>query len=104
MGEFAACDAYTIAGRPVGGEFIVAAAQILHERVPGRDGAQRTGRSPPAYRTEPGCKPTVIGVRGWLEHGPRPARPHSPAAPAQPRSKSPAPTRPDTACPEAATA
>jgi hypothetical protein len=35
--------------RPVPGEFIVAAAQILQQRVPGCDGAQRAGHCQPAH-------------------------------------------------------
>jgi hypothetical protein len=35
--EFVERDADTIAGRLVGGELVVAAAQVLHERVPSRD-------------------------------------------------------------------
>jgi hypothetical protein len=36
-GEFSESDADTMMGRYVNGEFVVAAAQVLYERVPARD-------------------------------------------------------------------
>ena len=41
VGEFGEGDADTIVERQVDGEFVVAAAQVLHEGVPGRDRTRR---------------------------------------------------------------
>ena len=48
----------------VGGEFVVAAAQVLHECVPGRDDAQRGDRFQSTHRAKPGFEPTVVGFHG----------------------------------------
>jgi hypothetical protein len=39
----------------------MAAAQVLHECVPGRDDAQRGDRFQPAHRAKPRFEPTVVG-------------------------------------------
>ena len=61
--------------RQVGGEFVVSAAQVLDERVPSHDGAQRADRLQSAHRPQPAFEPTVIGVydviRVMLEDMPR---------------------------------
>ena len=44
-----------------GGEFVMAAAQVLYECVPGRDDAQRGDRFQPAHRAKPRFEPTVVG-------------------------------------------
>ena len=55
----------------VDGDLVVAAAQILHERVTGRDGTQRPQGLQSAHRPQPSLEPTVVGfhrvVRVLLE-------------------------------------
>ena len=51
----------SVAGGDVGGEFIVAAAQVLHERVPGGDDPRGPVAFQSAHRPEPGFQPSVIG-------------------------------------------
>jgi hypothetical protein len=61
IGELVECCAGPVAGRDVGGEFIVAAAQVLHERVPGRDDPRGPVALQAAHRPEPCFKPSVVG-------------------------------------------
>jgi hypothetical protein len=46
----------------VGGEFIVAAAQILDERVPGGDDPCGPAAFQAARRPQPGLQPSMIGL------------------------------------------
>ena len=51
-----------MAGRDAGGELVMAAAEVLDERVPGGDD---TGRAEPfetAHRPQPQFQPSVIGL------------------------------------------
>ena len=45
----------------VGGDLVVAAAQVLHEGLPGGDGARRRETFESAHRPQPGFKSTVVG-------------------------------------------
>ena len=47
--------------RGVGGEFVVAAAEVLHEGVAGGDPRGRAEPFQPAHRPQPGLQPAVIG-------------------------------------------
>ena len=47
-------------GGHVDGDLVVAAAQVLHERVPGRDRAQRADRLQSAHRPQSRLEPAVI--------------------------------------------
>ena len=51
-----------VAGGGIGGEFVVAAVQILDERVPGGENARGAAAFQAAHRPEPGCQPAVIGL------------------------------------------
>ena len=59
-------------GGPFGGEFVVATAQVLHERVPGRDNTQRSDSSSSRASAAVGLEPAVISfysvVRILLEY------------------------------------
>jgi hypothetical protein len=46
--------------RELGREFVVPAAQVLHERVPGRDNAQRSDRLHTAHLPQLGLESAVI--------------------------------------------
>ena len=46
----------------VSGDFVVTAAQILYERMAGRDRAQRADRLQPAHRPQPCLEPAVISL------------------------------------------
>ena len=58
--EFSERGADAIVDGQVGDEFVVAAAQVLHESVSGGDGTQRTDRFQSAHRSQPGFQPAVI--------------------------------------------
>jgi hypothetical protein len=59
--ELVECCAGPMAGRDVGGEFIVAAAQILNERVPSGEDPRGPVALQAAHRPEPCFQPSVIG-------------------------------------------
>ena len=48
--------------RGVGGEFVVAAAKVLHERVPSGDSCGRAEAFESAHRPQPSFQPAVIGL------------------------------------------
>ena len=54
--------AKSVAGGGVGGEFIVAAAEVLDERVPGGDDPYGPVTFQAAHRPQPGLQPAVIGL------------------------------------------
>ena len=60
--EFVERDPDSIMDGDVGGEFVVAAAKVLHERVPGRDGAQRADRLQAAHRPKPRLESSMVGL------------------------------------------
>ncbi|MDT4964362.1 MAG: hypothetical protein QOF87_4009 [Pseudonocardiales bacterium] len=64
--EFGDRDTNSIMCGQFGGEFVVATAQVLHERVPGRDGAQRSDRLHPAHRPQPGLESPVISLHSVI--------------------------------------
>jgi hypothetical protein len=76
--ELAEGDPDTIAGRLFGDEFVVTAAQVLNERMAGRDRACRAHPLESAHRTQPRFEPTMISLDGVvgipLNHVPRPGR------------------------------
>jgi hypothetical protein len=45
-------------------EFVVAAAQVLDERMPGANHSGRVEPFEPTHRSEPGLEPTMIGFDG----------------------------------------
>jgi hypothetical protein len=49
-----------VAGGDIGGEFVVAAVQILDERVPGGENTRGAVAFQAAHRPEPGFQPAVI--------------------------------------------
>src|SRR6266851_1818923 len=60
-GELVEGVADPVAGGDVGGEFVVAAAQILDEGVPGGDDPRGAVAFQAAHRPEPGLQPAMIG-------------------------------------------
>jgi hypothetical protein len=60
--EFGERAADAVKGGHIGGEFIVAASQVLHESVSRRNDAQRGDRLQPSHRAQPGLEPTVISL------------------------------------------
>jgi hypothetical protein len=66
MIELSERDMHTIVDGVVGDDFVVAAAQVLHERAPGCDYAQRVGRLHPARRPQPGFESAVIGFHSVI--------------------------------------
>src|SRR4051812_9080298 len=60
-GEFVERDADPVVYRDVGSQFVVAAAQVLHECVPGRDGACGGQSFESAHRPQPRLEPAMIG-------------------------------------------
>jgi hypothetical protein len=73
--EFSERGADAIVDGEVGGEFALAAAQVLHESVSSGDGRQRADRFQSAHRSQPGFQPAVISFDGvvgvLLEYVPR---------------------------------
>jgi hypothetical protein len=63
-GELVECCAGPVAGGDVGGEFVVAAAEVLHERVTGGDDPRGAVAFRAAHRPEPGLQPAVICLDG----------------------------------------
>jgi hypothetical protein len=61
QGELIERSADSIVDGPVDGEFVVAATQVLHQRMPGRDGAERSDCLEPAHRAQSGLEPAMIG-------------------------------------------
>jgi len=59
--ELVECCADPVAGGAIGGEFIVAAAEILHERVPGGDDPRGPVAFQAAHRPQAGFQQAVIG-------------------------------------------
>jgi hypothetical protein len=53
--------AEAVAVRDVGGEFVVAAAQILDERMPGGDDPREVVAFESAHWPQPGLQPPMIG-------------------------------------------
>ena len=53
-----------MAGGDVGGEFVVAAAEVLDERVPGGSDPRGPEAFQPAHRPQPGLQPAMIGFDG----------------------------------------
>jgi len=51
-----------VAGGDIGGEFVVAAAEVLHEGVPGGQGPRGPAAFQSAHRPQPGLQPAVIGL------------------------------------------
>jgi hypothetical protein len=59
--ELVECCADLVAGGDVGGEFVVAAAEVLDEGMPGGQGPLGTVALQAAHRPEAGFQPSVIG-------------------------------------------
>jgi hypothetical protein len=51
-----------MAGGDVGGEFVMAAAEVLDEGVPGGDDPRGPAAFQAAHRPEPGFQPPVVGL------------------------------------------
>ena len=51
-----------VAGGDIGGEFVVAAVQILDERVPGGENTRGAVAFQAVHRPKPGFQPAVIGL------------------------------------------
>jgi hypothetical protein len=69
VGEFVERDSDAIAGRLVGGEFVVAASQVLLERVPGGDRCGGPVAFESAHGSQPCFEPAVVcfdGIVGVL--------------------------------------
>ncbi len=58
--ELVECCANPVAGGDVGGEFVVAPAEVLDEGVPGGHGLSGPVAFESAHRPEPGFQPSVI--------------------------------------------
>ena len=70
--ELVECCADPVAGGDVGGEFVVAAAEVLDEGMPGGQGPRGAVALQAAHRPEPGLQPAVIcldRIIGVLLHG-----------------------------------
>ncbi len=50
-----------VAGGDIGGDFVVSAAQILDERMPGGDDPRGPVAFQAAHRPQPGLQPPMIG-------------------------------------------
>src|ERR1019366_3807871 len=59
-GEFGECDSDSVVYRQVDGKFVVPAAQVLHERVTGRDRGRRPHLFESPHRSKPCFEPTMI--------------------------------------------
>src|SRR5437867_11851003 len=60
--EFGEPDPDTITGGHIDGEFVVAAAQVLHERVAGRHQTEGADRRHAAHRLQSGLEASVVGL------------------------------------------
>jgi hypothetical protein len=60
--ELAGCRADPVAGGEIGGEFIMTAAEVLHEGVPGGQDPRGPVAFQAAHRPQPGLQPSVIGL------------------------------------------
>jgi hypothetical protein len=61
LGEFGECGADSVVGRDIGGEFVVPAAEVLHERVSDRDRLQGSHSFESAHWAQPGFESTMVG-------------------------------------------
>ena len=55
--------------RQVGGEVVVAAPQVLYERVPGGDGARGRQAFESAHRVQPGFEPAAMRLLIGMKSG-----------------------------------
>jgi hypothetical protein len=63
-GECVECHAEPVVSGFVGGDFVVAAAQVLHEGVPCRQGWSGPEAFQAPHWTPPGFEPAVVGFNG----------------------------------------